>query len=70
MTKTIKVRCNGAGEHVNEIDLDTITKPVIVTRSSTPAKPREIPARTVLKCKFCEAGKVVITREMAEDATK
>ncbi|MDZ7363740.1 MAG: hypothetical protein ONB46_23940 [candidate division KSB1 bacterium] len=69
MAKTIKVSCNGAGHHVNEVDLDKILKPLIVTRSTT-AKPREIPERSVLPCQFCREGKVVVTREMVEDAQK
>ncbi len=69
-TQTIKVRCNGAGGHVNDIELEKIVKPVVVTRSATPAKPREIPERSVFKCKFCQEGKIVITREMVEEAAK
>jgi hypothetical protein len=69
MTKTIKVSCNGAGHHVNEVDLGKILKPAIVTRSA-PAKPQEIPERSVLRCQFCREGKVVVTREMIEDAGK
>ncbi|MDZ7292855.1 MAG: hypothetical protein ONB44_07175 [candidate division KSB1 bacterium] len=68
MLKTIKVRCNGAGEHINEIDIDKILRPVIVIRGTTPTKPREIPERTVFKCKFCTAGRVVVTKEMVEEA--
>ncbi len=70
MATTIKIRCNGAGGHVNEIDLDEITKPVVVMRSASPAKPRKIPERSVFKCKFCQEGRVVITREMVEEASK
>ncbi len=68
--QTIKVRCNGAGEHVNDIDIEKIVKPVVVTRSATPSKPREIPERSVFKCKFCQEGRIVITREMVEEASK
>jgi len=67
MAKKIKVACNGGGRHINEVDLDKILQPVVVTRS---AKPREIPARSVLHCEFCREGKVVVTRDMVEDATK
>jgi len=69
MAKTIKVSCNGGGHHVNDVDLEKILKPVIVTRSA-PAKPPEIPQRSVLDCQFCREGKVVVTREMVEDATQ
>jgi hypothetical protein len=69
MAKTIKVSCNGASHHVNEVDLDKLLKPVIVTRSA-PAKPREIPQRFVLHCQFCREGKIVVTREMVEDAER
>ncbi len=69
MAKTIKVSCNGAGHHINEVDLDKILKPVIVTRSAPP-KPKEIPERSVLPCQFCREGKVVVTREMVEDANQ
>jgi hypothetical protein len=68
--QTIKVRCNGAGGHVNEIDLEKIVKPVVVTRSAASSKPHETPQRSVFKCKFCQEGKIVITREMVEEALK
>jgi len=68
MTKTIKVTCSGADQHLNEIELAKIVQPTPVTRGTT--KPKEIPARSVFPCQFCKAGKVVVTREMVEDATK
>jgi len=67
MTKTIKVACTGAGQHVNAIELKKILQPAVVTRSAKPAKPPEIPARSVFYCQFCKEGKIVVTREMMEE---
>jgi hypothetical protein len=70
MAKTIKVTCNGAEHHINEIELDKILQPVMVTRSAIPAKAKQIPERSVFHCKFCREGKVVVSREMVEEAAK
>ena len=37
MAKTIKVRCNGPGRHVNEIGLDEALEPTVVLRGALPA---------------------------------
>lgn len=68
MAKTIKVTCTADHTHVNEIELEKILKPVIVARSAAPSRPREIPQRSVFKCEYCQTGKVVVTREMVQDA--
>jgi hypothetical protein len=70
MSKTIKVACNGSDHHVNEIELEKILKPVIVTRSAAPAQAGKIPERSTFHCRFCKEGKVIITREMVEDASQ
>jgi hypothetical protein len=65
MAEQIKVKCNGAQAHVNEINLDDVLKRDVVVRgTATPAL--DLPERLVLKCRHCAEGRVVITREMLE----
>ena len=63
MAKLINVRCNGLGKHVNEVDIDKITKPTIVVRGQPKQSLRE---RYVLSCQYCTEGKVIVTRKMIE----
>jgi hypothetical protein len=67
MGKTIKVRCNGPGRHENEIDLEKVLRPTIVTKGMPAKGRRDVPERLVLACRFCTAGKVIVTREMIEE---
>lgn len=65
MTTPIKVRCNGAGKHVNEIDYEKSLKPAVVLRGGTPrVADADLPERLVFDCKECAEGKVIVTREM------
>jgi len=67
MAKTIKVRCNGPGKHVNEIDLEAVLRPTVVLRGAPGENEAKIPERVVLGCHFCTVGKVIITRAMIEE---
>ena len=69
MGQVIKVRCNGANKHVNEVDLDEALRKTSTLRS-TKVTSRAVPERTVLRCRECAEGKVVVTRAMIEDARK
>lgn len=63
MAKIIKVRCNGSGKHINEMDIDKITRPTIAVRGH----PRQsLQDRYVLPCQYCTDGKVIVTRAMIE----
>jgi len=67
MPRIIKVRCTGAGKHVNDIDLDKALQPAVVLRGvGLPATPREIPERLVLSCQQCTKGQVILTRAIME----
>ncbi len=67
MARIIKVRCNGADQHVNEVDLDSLEKGVPIARAAgKKAPPAELPERYVLRCKDCTA-KVIVTRQMILD---
>jgi len=66
MAKIIKVRCTGAGQHENEIDLEDVLGPDVVVYGNPIDTGRPIPARIVRRCEFCAEGKVVLTREMIE----
>ena len=67
MAKTINVRCNGSGRHVNEVHLDTLLQPTTVLRGG-PRRAGDIPERFVKQCGYCAEGKVIVTREMIKKA--
>lgn len=71
MAQIIKVRCNGAGKHVNEVDLGEALRPTKILRGVKPtaaAGPEDVPERMILRCRECADGKVILTRAMVEDA--
>lgn len=67
MAKIVKVRCTGAGQHVNEIDIEDVLGPDVVLHGSPIDTGRPIPQRIVRRCDVCDEGKVVLTREMIEE---
>jgi len=66
MANIIKVRCTGAGQHVNEIDLEYVLGSDVVMYGTPIDTGRPIPQRIVRRCAVCAEGKVIITREMIE----
>jgi len=65
MTNFIKIKCNGPTPHLNEVDLSKLLQPDKVVRGGQSTYlPSALPERSVLKCRFCTEGRVVITREM------
>lgn len=68
MAKIINVRCTGAGQHVNEIDLESVLGTDVVLHGTPIDTGRRIPARIVRTCDVCAEGKVVVTREMIEES--
>ena len=67
MSRIIKVRCNGAGRHVNEVDLDEVLREDVVLRGVPSSESRRVPERLVLPCRSCTEGEVIVTREMIEE---
>jgi hypothetical protein len=67
MSKIVKVRCNGSGRHVNEVDLEKALRPEVILRGKPAKEQPPIPERVVLPCKECTEGKVILTRKMIED---
>ena len=67
MAKIIKVRCTGAGQHVNEIDIEDVLGTDVVLHGSPIDTGRPIPQRIVRRCEVCAEGKVILTREMIEE---
>jgi hypothetical protein len=67
MGKIIKVRCTGAGQHVNEIDLEGVLGTDVIIHGNPIDTGRPIPQRIVRRCAVCVEGKVIITREMIEE---
>ena len=61
MAKIMNVRCTGAGQHVNEVDLDTILGTDVVLSGNQIDTGRPIPPRIVRKCEVCTEGKVILT---------
>ena len=70
MPKIIKVKCNGPGKHLNEVDLDKLLQPTLILKGKPSPQPHDLPERLVQRCQFCTEGKVIITREMLETFTK
>jgi len=67
MEKIIKVKCTGAGRHINEINLEDLLGQNVILYGAPIDTGRHIPERIVRKCDVCEEGKVVLTREMIEE---
>jgi len=73
MTTIIKIKCNGPGKCVNEIDLEkTLGNRVSAYKGIKSGQDLNelppIPASIVLDCRKCAVGKIIITREMVEQA--
>ncbi|HMV83018.1 MAG TPA: hypothetical protein PLD20_17485 [Blastocatellia bacterium] len=67
MAKIVKIKCNGAGQHVNEVDLDRALEEAVVYKG-TEARLQNLPERVTLKCQVSECtGRIVITRKMLEE---
>lgn len=66
MAATVKVRCNGAGRHVNEVNLDKALQPSMALKGRGAAAGADIPERLVLQCRECTEGKVILTRQQIE----
>lgn len=67
MGQVIKVRCNGANRHVNEVDVDVALREDTITRGGGVSSASG-PERVVLRCRECVDGRVIVTRAMIEDA--
>jgi kynurenine formamidase len=67
MEKIIKVKCTGAGRHINEINLGDLLGENVILYGAPIDTGRQIPERTVRKCEVCAEGKVVLTREKIEE---
>jgi hypothetical protein len=65
--KKIRMRCNGPGKHVNEVDLEKALKRIRVLRGEATPFPDPIPDRIVLPCHECAEGKVVISRQIIKE---
>lgn len=70
MAKIIKVRCNGPGRHINEIDVEALITAgrVTVYRVIDDPPPMQLRKRYVQPCGSCAEGAVIVTREMIEEA--
>ena len=66
MANIIKVQCTGAGQHVNEINLDDVLGTDVIMHGTPIDTGRPIPARIVRRYQVCDEGKVIITREMID----
>jgi hypothetical protein len=68
MAKIVKVPCTGPEQHVNEIDLEDVIGSDVVIYGGPIATGRDLPARIVRRCAICDEGRVIVTREMIEQA--
>lgn len=67
MEKIIKIKCTGAGQHVNEINLEDVLGKNVILYGSPIVTGRPIPERIVRKCEVCAEGRVILTRQMIEE---
>lgn len=66
MAKIVKIKCNGAGQHVNEVDLDHALEESVVYRGAEP-RLQNLPERVTLRCQESGCtGRVTLTRAMLE----
>lgn len=66
MAKIVKIKCNGAGQHVNDVDLDRALEEAVVYRGPE-ARLQNLPERVTLRCRVCAEGRIVITRSMLQE---
>ena len=66
MAKIVKIQCNGASQHVNDVDLDRALEESVVYRGAA-ARLQNLPERVTLRCRVCAEGRIVITRPMLEE---
>lgn len=69
MGQIIRVRCNGANRHVNEVDVDDALREDSVARQADGSS-SDVPERIVLRCRECVDGRVIVTRAMIEDGRR
>lgn len=69
MGQIIRVRCNGANKHVNEVDLDDALREDSIARGAN-FSAAAVPERIVLRCRECTEGRVIVTRLMIEEARR
>ncbi|MCP4344698.1 MAG: hypothetical protein GY795_04125 [Desulfobacterales bacterium] len=65
MAEIMKVKCNGPGRHMNDVDIDKLLQQQSVLKGAT-SSGATIPEKLVRPCQICTEGKVIITREMIE----
>lgn len=66
MAKMVKIKCNGTGQHVNDVDLDSALEEAVVYKAAV-EKLQNLPERITLRCSICMEGRVVITRLMLKE---
>lgn len=66
MAKIVKINCNSAGQHVNDVDLDRALETAMVYKDAE-ARLQNLPERVTLRCRVCAEGRIVITRPMLEE---
>ena len=65
MGKMVKIKCTGQRRCVNEVDVEKVLgrRDFVVRGAGDNASDREV-GRTVLACRHCAEGKVIVTRDM------
>lgn len=66
MAKMVKIKCNGASQHVNDVDLARALEEAVVYRGAE-ERLQNLPERVTLRCGACEEGRIVITRPMLQE---
>ncbi len=66
MARIVKIKCNGAGQHINDVDLDRALEESVVYRG-VESRLQNLPERVVLRCQESGCtGRIVITRQILE----
>lgn len=70
MGKVVKISCNGAARHINDVDLELALEEAVVYKEAGAAM-QNLPERGVtLRCRDCGEGRIVITRPMLQEMLK
>lgn len=74
MNEIIRIKCNGPGKHLNEVNLKELLSDDIVLReyksNDDCFEGINIQNRYIKRCKRCVEGEIIITRDMIEKVLK
>jgi hypothetical protein len=67
MATIVKIECQGAGQHINDVDLERALEEAVVYKDAE-SRLQNLPERVTLRCQASGcAGRIVITRPMLQE---